>query len=624
MPGSAPLPRCLIPLPGESLAGLLLRLAYRLETSPGELAVRTGLSQKAATLTPRHLLMLDAEVLASFSSATRLPVPAIADLTLRAQADRYPPVADSLTRPGADGVLRARGFFPPWILADRTRYCPACLRGDGSDIQERYGGPWKLQWRLATVFACVEHAVLLRDDCPTCRLPVHSGREGGRPHLLAWPAGAGLHPLQCRNTPRGRTVGDPCAAPLASPTDGPEHVVCVSVLELQHRILGLHGPGVAPLDARTAFHDLHTLATLVRATWPAAAAITPERSLATALDRHLGERARAAMTPVERSYLWAAPPAPAAATAALLDISTRLLGLPPEARREALRLLLQAAPHPSTPGWGKTWSTHRRSTSPALQAQIDEVLPPHFPNRFQPALRKRARGALIPHGTHRYRAENIPQWLPQDWFTALQATALQDRALNEGRAFRRFAAVQLVQTASGMTMEEAAAYLGIPSAWHRPEGTPLKLHPPSRYRRRGVDTAKDLARLARHASRHAQGIDYRARRLRFADWTLDTTQWKALEKTVDRRAKTFLAQGFSRIVFGEDLREVSSAYVWGLLTGSESCLAPSLDARGLASGQHLTGQRAELRRRLTYPHCSFRGYILLRDVLTDHARQLTA
>jgi len=38
-----PLPRSLDPLPGESLAGFLLRLAHRLDLAPGRVAVLTGL-----------------------------------------------------------------------------------------------------------------------------------------------------------------------------------------------------------------------------------------------------------------------------------------------------------------------------------------------------------------------------------------------------------------------------------------------------------------------------------------------------------------------------------------------------------------------------------------------------
>ncbi|MEU5231687.1 TniQ family protein [Streptomyces anulatus] len=67
--------------------------------------------------------------------------------------------------------IRARGVFPAWLLTTSTRYCPECLVGDGSPIQQRHGGPWQSQWRMATNFACLEHRSFLRTTCPACELP---------------------------------------------------------------------------------------------------------------------------------------------------------------------------------------------------------------------------------------------------------------------------------------------------------------------------------------------------------------------------------------------------------------------------------------------------------------------
>ncbi|MEU8689846.1 hypothetical protein [Streptomyces sp. NPDC048665] len=41
------------------------------------------------------------------------------------------------------------------------------------------------------------------------------------------------------------------------------------------------------------------------------------------------------------------------------------------------------------------------------------------------------------------------------------------QAVGSGVALRRFVAVQLVMIAAGMTLEEAAGFLGIPDLWHR-------------------------------------------------------------------------------------------------------------------------------------------------------------
>ncbi|MEU9190772.1 TniQ family protein [Streptomyces sp. NPDC048484] len=45
-------------------------------------------------------------------------------------------------------------------MTTSTRYCPSCLAGDGSAIQQRHSGPWQLAWRLAANFACLEHRFL--------------------------------------------------------------------------------------------------------------------------------------------------------------------------------------------------------------------------------------------------------------------------------------------------------------------------------------------------------------------------------------------------------------------------------------------------------------------------------
>ncbi|MGW9594684.1 TniQ family protein [Streptomyces chartreusis] len=107
----APLPRSLIPLPGESLPGLLLRLSHRLNQTPGEVTRRTGLAARTMHIPGRHLLMLEPPDLAAFSAATRLPQAQIDHLTLRPLAHRYPPIRDALTRPSSS-VQRPRSFFP--------------------------------------------------------------------------------------------------------------------------------------------------------------------------------------------------------------------------------------------------------------------------------------------------------------------------------------------------------------------------------------------------------------------------------------------------------------------------------------------------------------------------------
>ena len=84
------------------------------------------------------------------------------------------------------------------VFAPVTRFCPECLAGDGSAVQESFGGPWLKAWHLPVVFACSVHQRLLEHRCPDCG----TGRPGtrGPAQYAVLPAMrvAGLHPAQCR------------------------------------------------------------------------------------------------------------------------------------------------------------------------------------------------------------------------------------------------------------------------------------------------------------------------------------------------------------------------------------------------------------------------------------------
>jgi hypothetical protein len=107
-------------------------------------------------------------------------------LALTPWTSRYPPIARS-----QDMWLRHQGGRgDSWLFDDIPRYCPRCLAGDGSSIQRQYGCPWRLIWHLPICFACTDHQVLLRHDCP-----------GGPPSTAASRAADQLrrrqHPAPC-------------------------------------------------------------------------------------------------------------------------------------------------------------------------------------------------------------------------------------------------------------------------------------------------------------------------------------------------------------------------------------------------------------------------------------------
>src|SRR6266446_4952367 len=197
MPAPRPLPRSLIPIPGESLPGFLLRLSCRLNQPPAKIAKLTGLAPGGASgaRIPVILLAGVPETDSStFTRMTRLTGAQAAQLGTGTWQERYPPVIAS-PESKARGARRLDGRL---ILAPATRYCPECLAGDGSAIQEAFGGPWLKAWHLPVVFACPAHRRLLEHLCPECGQVIRGRRPGRNAALLPAMLASGLHPAQCR------------------------------------------------------------------------------------------------------------------------------------------------------------------------------------------------------------------------------------------------------------------------------------------------------------------------------------------------------------------------------------------------------------------------------------------
>lgn len=162
-------------------------------------------------------------------------------MTLELLASRYPPAARSLDDVRAGKVYSVH--MNGWLFATTARYCPRCLAGDGSDLQNAHGGPWQILWRLPVVFACPLHKVFLEHLCPHCHKPINSS---SRAQLFPRPSATGVHPAHCRSstiqdTPTSRP-GAPCGARLAHDAMR-HHRPGPALLALQHKILGLLGPG---------------------------------------------------------------------------------------------------------------------------------------------------------------------------------------------------------------------------------------------------------------------------------------------------------------------------------------------------------------------------------------------
>lgn len=132
------LARSLAPLPEESLPGFLLRLSYRLESSPRRITELFGLGQRHNNIAYAHLRTLPAALAQQL--AHRAHVSMEDALTLQRFAETYP----ALRKVRADAPRIGGTALAQWTMTPSSRFCPECLRGNDSPVQNILGGAWNL------------------------------------------------------------------------------------------------------------------------------------------------------------------------------------------------------------------------------------------------------------------------------------------------------------------------------------------------------------------------------------------------------------------------------------------------------------------------------------------------
>jgi hypothetical protein len=600
--GPAPLPRSLDPLTGESLPGYLLRLSRRLRLPPGYLAQRTGLTAGGSGfLGARHLLDLAPLAAAAFAQATRLDADEVTALTLAPLRLHYPPIAAS-AQPG-------RVSADPWLLTSASRYCPACLAGDGSPIQDQLGGAWKRSWRLPVVFICPQHQVFLHHRCHRCRQPQGNTRSG---RLLLRPGDPGLHPAQCRASPHaapGRS-GPACAHRLDDTgTSGQDLDPSTQLLEFQTRLTDLLDPRRPAAPAAQHFTDLQVVTALIRATWPHSSDLITA-DLADAAQRNLDQQEHTDSPRQRRLQVLLSPPLEAAACAALLHAADTVLTTPN--LREALAPLIASLAtgtcRVSRSPWARVFVRNSDTCSPRLQQAAEPLV------RAYRRTGGRPQGTRAPLRRGGFRPEHIAAYLQQDWydqhFSHLDTPSV--------KTLRRTAAVCLVQMAAGGSLGDAAEYLGINPhrtqfttasavrSWARTQTDPA-----------GFDSA--LHALAGELDAAPALINYRHRRTALLDWYLAGTDWQEL---IIRLPPT---PGPVQPVLDDRRRQDASNLVWTRVTQGEHLFAPRpLQALQPAAVQ----EHWEQRRHTTWHQLTrqkpLQHYADLRDLLIAQARTVAS
>ncbi|MCX5266658.1 TniQ family protein [Streptomyces sp. NBC_00199] len=593
-----PFPRSLAPLPGESLPGLILRLAHRLSISPLHIAqLADDRPHSSGAHVPRRLLLgLDPSAASVFANMTKLSLAEAVELTLASWKERYPPISTSLEE------RSSRSWNDSWLFVT-PRHCPRCLGGDGSPLGQQLGGAWQKAWHLPVVFACLDHRLYLRHECPKC----HDSADEA--DLLIHRANDSvLHPAQCRRratTPSPvKRITPACGARLDT---AQSHSVKVrptdKLLGFQEHLLSLLAPDRPPGEASRYFTDLRLVTALVSSSWPHARSLIDD-GLAARVKRHFRTIHAAGNTSGERNRLLLAPPRDAAVCAALLHASHMLL----EAHdlRSTLADLINAS---SRNGISRNlWARQFTRWESSCSVRMDRAAAP---------LTRTLGRTSGPHGLSGmfrsdYRPKHIPAFLEPQWFEE-HFSHLKDVA---PKILRRTAAIRLVRWVAGGSMDEAAEFLGIsPSR--------MQLNPASDARRwarsrQGPAAFEDaLHNLAEQLAADTAPIDYHYRRAVLEDWHLSRGEWQGL---INRLPPT---PGPVQPVLDDRKRQDASIFIWTRITQGEHLFAPRL----IEAGKSERVQRAWANRRNTtwfqltrpdpLPH-----YAELRRLLIEHAESL--
>jgi hypothetical protein len=579
MPQPRPLPRSLAPLPGESLPGFLLRLSCRLNQPPARVAELTGLKSAGVRESRVAAVLVSGipqAVLPVFTRMTRLTDSQAGQLGMAAWQERYPvPVPDAEAGPRR---LNSRSVFAP-----ATRYCPECLAGDESAIQESLGGPWLKAWHLPVVFACPLHQRLLEHRCPDCGCIVRGPRRGATATLLPALRAAGLHPAQCRAertlNKGGRSLPDCCGARLDQARN--RRPANPELIALQDKILGIldrDGP-VSTLSAGLPtqpiryFADIRAIGLLACSTWPEARSLSPSEEAASAIDEHVallqskaaGRQAASAGTASRTRF--DIPPADAAASSGLAHIADRILDGTPDEVRERLRQFLPGGTRKASRSyWGLSMVRSATRCSEGLYAAYAPLFWGFTKGGSQPQGRRNA----VVH-PQRWGPENVPAFLPQGWydrhFTPIPGVS--------ERFIRRTAALRLVQVVAGGSLGEAAGFLGIASTdttWARKSGIYTgvgHVHTGARQQPDPSSFESALEALARELDDPATTlVNYQRRRQVLETWQIDDDTWGDLVSRLPD------VPSLQRPDLGACKRQVASIYVWVDVTSGEHHFAP--------------------------------------------------
>ena len=519
---------------------------------------------------------------------------------------RYPWAAPRVT---AD-QWGPRSLASPWVFTSATRYCPQCLAGDGSYIQQQHGGAWQKAWRLPVVFACPAHRRLLEHLCPSCRQPAMSAAPGAPAWLIPRARDGGLHPAQCRAALQPQAAGRharPCGARLDAPARaGEDSPAPDDLLALQDRLLQLLRPGEPaavmsvgqPATPAQYFADLRLVCSLINGTWPHSRNLITGPGMAECLDRYIASTGGAA---TRRHTLCDTPPLDARPGAALITAAVRILdGGDLRVLGELLTPARDGASRKSPRG---RWIRHYQRAGHDCSGGFRDALEPLM-NSFQRTDR-RSRGRRAPAPQINFAPEHIPEHLQDDWYYQ------HFRHIGGNtRLLRRAAALRLVQMSAGGSLAEAAAFLGIDHRYLKASpGSAALAADPAEFR-------LAVHALARQLSTTPDLINYKHRRDALRDWCIDPAAWQDIISQLPPTKGPFQPE------LSDCKRQFASEAVWARITQGEHLLAPRIIENQLSAGDPTWHRRRDNMWHFYNASPAKPHYAALREILNAHADNL--
>lgn len=578
-----PLPLSLAPIPDESLPGYLMRLAHRYGISPNDLARILGLNRGSQSTVPlNHFLGLDSEAVNRISYMTRQTPAEVQRLTYADLQGTYPSVRRGQKLQVVPSSARVMSQ-ERWLFTTATRYCPQCLAGDGSEIQDEHGGGWNRLWRLPIYFACLTHRRVLSHRCPTCRMPALTKNPPATSQLIPAADTADLHPMDCRALAltQDGCVGrfdtlqqDPAEAAALEPRD------TATLLNLQHRfneLLRAHPDSATATSAGTEvtsaqyFADLRAVTTVVGQHPGGWNSLVSACSWITAESSRLIERADAhARSTLERTDAvpsWArgsARPGPLdplehlgalALAAELIDTAAD----PVDLSDRLTRIFPDTAPTAQHLTYLREWTTPDRPCSDAMRQAVAAL---HIGSALN------ATGKYNRHKCHllvpaiekpeRLTARNIPQIIPPEiWTERFPQVSATSR-----RSQRRQGAAIAVAAIENVDVAQAGRLLKIP------ETTPCYFAP--LVDALGLAGLQELHKAVRgfveELGRQQNLVDLRHRQDYLKAWKFPTSTWRSMLRRAHLDdVDTWADKG----------QHLATTYTWTRITQGDPHLAPT-------------------------------------------------